>query len=192
MLDRTNADPTLALDCLARRIDAELGAVATALCSALAHAIAAGELLIEAKAKVRHGQWLRWLAAHKFPQRTATHYMELARRRDDLCDQNGKVLPISVNKALNMLKWPYYGSGGLHEFENEYEPYRGWGCHAWGPFNEALRTAMRIVDFGAPAPRLIARAYRAGKTPGLEPVGLRKAAALLIRYADAIEAQPKK
>jgi len=101
-------------------------------------------------------------------------------------------LPPSVGSRDRCRRVVAYGSGGLHEFENEYEPYRGWGCHAWGPFNEALRTAMRIVDFGAPAPRLIARAYRAGKTPGLEPVGLRKAAALLIRYADAIEAQPKK
>ena len=154
----------------------------------MGHAIAAGELLIEAKGKVRHGQWLKWLAAHKFPQRTATHYMELARRRDDLCDQNGKVLPISVNKALHMLKWPYYGSGGPHEFENEYEPYRGWGCSAWGqPFNHALKAITFITECYPPAPRYVVRATRQGKTPGLNAPVLRAAIALLTGYADALE-----
>jgi hypothetical protein len=181
------SDQTIVLNDLARRIDAEHRQVATALQSALRHAIMAGELLLVAKGTVKHGQWLKWLAAHKFPQRTSTHYMELARRRDDLCDQNGNVLPISVNKALAMLRWPYYGgSGGDHEFENEYEPSRGWGCRAWGPFNGALYMAMGITEC-APRPSLIARAYRAGKTPGLDAAGLRKVAALLIRYADAIE-----
>ena len=43
--------PRAGLADLAGRIDAEHAAVATALQSALAHAIAAGELLIEAKRK---------------------------------------------------------------------------------------------------------------------------------------------
>jgi hypothetical protein len=59
--------------------------VAVALRSALGHAIAAGELLIEAKAKVRHGQWLKWLAANcEVPKRTAAHYMALAKFREKL------------------------------------------------------------------------------------------------------------
>lgn len=47
--------------------------------SAVAHAIRAGEALIAAKAKVRHGDWLPWLADH-FPasETTAQRYMRLA------------------------------------------------------------------------------------------------------------------
>jgi hypothetical protein len=179
------------LHVLAQRIAVEHNAVAAALCSALGHAIAAGELLIEAKSKVRHGQWVKWLATHNFPQRTATHYMKLARRRDDLCDQNGKVLPISVNKALHMLKWPYYGSGGLHEFENEYEPYRGWGVRGWGTCAQTLEAITRLPQLNPPAARHVVRAYHAGKTPGLNATVLRQVAALLIRYADAIEGAPR-
>jgi hypothetical protein len=184
-VSRRQTDQTL--HDLAQRIAAELDAVAAALCSALGHAIAAGEILIEAKAKVRHGQWLKWLAAHKFPQRTATHYMALARDREKLCDENGNVLPISVNRALAMLKWPYYGSGGYHDFENEYEPYRGWGRPAWGPFSQALETVIRLPQLNPPAARYVVRALRAGKTPGLSAAVLREVAALLIRYADALD-----
>jgi hypothetical protein len=42
-------------------IEVEHNAVATALQSAFAHVIAAGELLIAAKRKVERGQWLKWL-----------------------------------------------------------------------------------------------------------------------------------
>ena len=48
---------------LAARIKAEHEAVSTALKESVAHAIAAGELLIEAKAQLGHGQWLPWLMA---------------------------------------------------------------------------------------------------------------------------------
>jgi hypothetical protein len=191
MLDRT--DDTLAA--LAQRIEAEHNAVATALQAALGHAIAAGELLIEAKAKVRHGQWHKWLAKNcDIPQRTCSHYMYLARRRERLCDQNGNALPIrTVNEALHLLKNSYPRPGDRSGSDEPYSEWgeRGhcaWGCAAWGSFNGALQTAMRITEFGAPRPSLISRAYRAGKTPGLEPARLREAAALLIRYADAIEA----
>ena len=46
---------------LAGRIKSEHEAVATALKESVRHAIVAGELLIEAKGQVPHGQWLPWL-----------------------------------------------------------------------------------------------------------------------------------
>src|SRR5712671_939062 len=46
---------------LAARIRAEHAATGEALKSSIDHSIAAGELLIEAKAKVPHGEWLPWL-----------------------------------------------------------------------------------------------------------------------------------
>jgi len=47
---------------LAARINAAHDQAAGALRSGLEHARRAGELLIEAKARVPHGQWLPWLA----------------------------------------------------------------------------------------------------------------------------------
>jgi hypothetical protein len=46
---------------LAFRIRAEHEAVAGAIRQTLTHAMAAGDLLIEAKAQLKHGQWLPWL-----------------------------------------------------------------------------------------------------------------------------------
>jgi len=172
---------------LAQRIAAEHNAVAAALQSALQHAIAAGELLIKAKAKVRHGQWLNWLAVNcEVPKRTAAHYMALARRRQELCDQNGNVLPLSVNEALDILKHPAECGFPGSEW-GEYAAPRGWGRLAWGPFSQALEIVTRLPQLNPPAPRYVVQAARAGKTPGLSAAILRKVAALLIRYADAID-----
>jgi hypothetical protein len=67
-------DNSLAL--LASRINAEHTAVASSLRQGLRHAMAAGELLIEAKALVKHGRWLPWLREHcEISDRTAQLYM---------------------------------------------------------------------------------------------------------------------
>jgi len=187
MLDRTETNPTIVLNDLARRIDAEHGQVATALRSALYHAILAGELLKEAKDTVKHGQWLKWLTANcNVPRRTAAHYMHLARERQRLCDDLGNVLPISVNAALDWIKHPAERGFEYSEW-GEYQPYRGWGCAAWGaPFNQFMQTVTHIDQLKPPAVRYVVRAARAGKTPGLTAPALYAAIALLQRYADAI------
>src|SRR5215831_1048294 len=65
---------------LAARIRAEHEKVVLALKRGVERAIAAGDLLIEAKALLKHGQWLPWLRDDVgIPARTATRYMELAR-----------------------------------------------------------------------------------------------------------------
>jgi hypothetical protein len=44
------------------------------------HAMAAGDLLLEAKLRLKHGEWLPWLAEHRsMSERTAQRYMRLAR-----------------------------------------------------------------------------------------------------------------
>jgi Protein of unknown function (DUF3102) len=191
MLERTD------LHALARRIEVEHNAVGSALQSALGHAIAAGKLLIEAKASVKasvgHGHWTKWLASNtSVPPRTATHYMRLAGGIEMLCDQNGNVLPISVGEALHALKgntnpWPGHGYSGHDSEWGDYEPYRGWGVKGWGPFGEKLRTVLDLLKFYPPATRHVVRAARAGKTPGLSAAALRVVIALLTRYADALD-----
>jgi hypothetical protein len=45
------------------------------------HAIEAGRLLLQAKATVRHGNWLEWVGANcRFAERTAQLYMRLRRK----------------------------------------------------------------------------------------------------------------
>jgi hypothetical protein len=70
---------------LAARIKTEHQAVATALKQSVKHAIAAGELLIEAKDQVPHGRWLPWLRDHcTISERTAQLYMRVAKNRADI------------------------------------------------------------------------------------------------------------
>jgi len=65
---------------LTSEILAEHEAVKAACRDAVAHAFRVGELLIEAKAQVKHGEWLPWLAANvPFSQSMARGYMQLAR-----------------------------------------------------------------------------------------------------------------
>jgi hypothetical protein len=65
---------------LAAEIRIELEAAGKSLMKAVEHAIAAGELLIEAKKQVRHGEWLPWLDENvEISERTAQAYMKLAR-----------------------------------------------------------------------------------------------------------------
>lgn len=47
--------------------------------TALGHAVKVGELLIEAKAQLSHGEWMTWLSRHvEFGDRRARGYMQLA------------------------------------------------------------------------------------------------------------------
>jgi hypothetical protein len=90
---------------LAARIRAEHEATSTALKSSAEHGIAAGELLIEAKAKVPHGQWLPWLKDNcSMSERTAQLYMRLAKNREAVEDQirNGDA-DLSLNEATALL-----------------------------------------------------------------------------------------
>lgn len=71
--------------------------------SAVQHAIQAGELLTEAKAQVKHGEWLPWLGAN-FPAstRTAQGYMRLAERAEDA----QRLAHLGVGGALKELAAP--------------------------------------------------------------------------------------
>ncbi len=72
--------PTRGLDTLAVEIRHQVEQLETDLQSAVANAVRAGELLIEAKAQVKHGEWLPWLAANvPASADTAGNCMRLAR-----------------------------------------------------------------------------------------------------------------
>jgi Protein of unknown function (DUF3102) len=92
---------------LAARIKAEHQAVSEALSESVRHAMAAGELLIEAKDQLQHGQWLPWLRDHcTISERTAQLYMRVAKNRDEVEAQmrNGAAdLSLNETAALLML-----------------------------------------------------------------------------------------
>lgn len=86
---------------LAFRIRAEHDATASAMKRGIYHAMAAGDLLTEAKGLLKHGQWRPWLAEHcAIPERTASHYMRLARRRAEI----GNVADLTVQGAITLLR----------------------------------------------------------------------------------------
>jgi hypothetical protein len=89
---------------IAELIRAEHEAVGAALKRCIVHVITAGELLIEAKAHLRHGEWEPWLAENcAIPARSARHYMRLAKHKDKLADENGNVAVLGVTEAVGLL-----------------------------------------------------------------------------------------
>jgi hypothetical protein len=90
---------------LAARIRAEHEATSTALKSSVEHAMKAGDLLIEAKAQLKHGQWLSWLAEHcAMSERSAQLYMPIAKNRAAIEDniRNG-VADLTLGQAAALM-----------------------------------------------------------------------------------------
>jgi hypothetical protein len=91
---------------LAARIRAEHEATGAALKSSIGHSIAAGELLIEAKDKVPHGQWLPWLRDNcAISERTAQLYMRLAKNRTEIeaSAKSATLADLTLNEAAALL-----------------------------------------------------------------------------------------
>jgi hypothetical protein len=67
------------LNGLAQQINTEHQLVLSSGQSTMAHAVRTGELLIDAKKKCKHGQWLPWVEANcEFTRFTAHRYMKAA------------------------------------------------------------------------------------------------------------------
>jgi hypothetical protein len=89
---------------LAARIRAEHEAAEAALKRGAEHAMNAGDLLIEVKAQLKHGQWLPWLAEHcDISERTAQLYMRLARARPEIEANAQRVADLSLRGAAAVL-----------------------------------------------------------------------------------------
>jgi hypothetical protein len=90
---------------LAARIRTYHEATTAALKASVVNAMAAGDLLIEAKAQLKHGQWLPWLEANcAMSERTARLYMRLARYRPEI--ENGSVADLSLRGAIALITLP--------------------------------------------------------------------------------------
>ena len=118
---KTSAEPDVGLRVPpARKVLPELAAeIRTAIeqadrdwHSALGHAIRAGELLIEAKARCKHGEWLPWLKANSFQQQRASEFMRVAKLP-------GSGSFASLNAALKLLAEPRERAGATRETAGE-------------------------------------------------------------------------
>jgi hypothetical protein len=69
------------------------------------HAITAGNLLIEAKAKLnKHGQWLPWLRANcTMSERTAQLYMRPARFAPELQAKSASLADLTIERAVSLI-----------------------------------------------------------------------------------------
>lgn len=75
--------------------------------SAIGAAISAGEKLIEAKALLKHGTWLPWLAEHcELSERQAQRYMRLALHKGKLDVKSDTVSDLTIRGALEALSEP--------------------------------------------------------------------------------------
>jgi hypothetical protein len=92
---------------LAERINAAHAAAETALRAGLDHARTAGELLVQAKAQLGHGQWLPWLERNVcFSLRTAQAYMRVARRWQELEAKAQALALLTFEQGLELLAEP--------------------------------------------------------------------------------------
>jgi hypothetical protein len=92
---------------LRERLKNEYAAVVHSLKASVSHAMAAGDLLFEAKAQLNHGQWLPWLESCGISERTAQRCMRLARNRTVIeAKSDTLVTDVSITGALGMLAAP--------------------------------------------------------------------------------------
>jgi hypothetical protein len=157
---------------LAARIKAAHEATAIAMQRGLEHAIRAGELLIEAKIQLKHGQWLPWLLEHcAMSERTAQLYMRVAREQAELEASNPQGLADltleSASKLLAKSTAPESGSwewaeaqanGPICDWDFETDDHPDWLetklLHKMEAPPEAAMCFSLQRDYGLPVLRL--------------------------------------
>ena len=100
-------DDLVPLPDLAEQINAAHDAAEAASRSGLLHAKSAGELLLQAKAQCRHGEWLPWLEANvRFSERTAQAFMRVASRWAELEANPQALADLTFEGGLKLLAAP--------------------------------------------------------------------------------------
>jgi hypothetical protein len=77
--------------------------------------MAAGDILIDAKAQLKHGQWLPWLKSAGITERTAQRYIRLARNRTIIEANTTRMSDLGVSGALAMLAMPRKSGDAHHD-----------------------------------------------------------------------------
>ncbi len=93
---------------LAERINALHREVQEHRVQALLKARAAGELLLEVKRSLKHGEYLTWLEANfEGSQPKAWRYTRVAERWDVITAHYSRVNDLSINEALRIARYGY-------------------------------------------------------------------------------------
>ncbi len=142
----TNVTAGRNLTTLADEINAEHRACDEALRSGLAHAVRAGELLTEAKSRVRHGEWGRWLEENfEGSARSAQAYMKVAREIPNLDGATAqRVADLSFRGALKELSGParehilapWFACGTFEELNQKADAVARGEARGKGEWNE--------------------------------------------------------
>lgn len=105
VIAKQNGHRVADLNNLVVSINEEHSKAAECMWAGVQHAIRAGELLIEAKSQVEHGQWLPWLEANcEFSERTAQGYMRLAKELPKLdAEKRNRVADLTFRDALKSI-----------------------------------------------------------------------------------------
>ena len=91
---------------LAEQINDEHERARGAIRDALTHGIKCGELLTQAKAGLKHGDWGKWITDNcHFSDRTARLYMRLAENREEL-EKTATIADLTLNGAAGLLAEP--------------------------------------------------------------------------------------
>ena len=92
---------------LAAQINAAQDKALASMRTALGHACRAGDLLIEAKRQLGHGDWLPWLRQHctDVSERTAQKYMQLARELPNLTAKAPRVADLSLREGIHLVSF---------------------------------------------------------------------------------------
>ena len=171
-----NTTLTTDLTTLAEQINQEHLEAGAAISQSLQHARRAGELLIQAKAQVGHGEWGGWLEKHFHGSaRTAQSYMRVASRFGELEQKTQRVADLPLREALALLAEPQEAEPQREEpAEFQSEPDAG-SADPRGPSERELATLQHMLKIVAPRYlnllNVIAKAYsKASPTP---PAGYR-------------------
>jgi hypothetical protein len=90
---------------LAARIRTEHETIRRIMENAVQRALTTGDMLLEAKEQLEHGQWMPWLRDHcGMPQRTANLYMRLAKGREVI--EASDIAGLTLNAAARLLAPP--------------------------------------------------------------------------------------
>jgi hypothetical protein len=91
---------------LRERLKVEHEAVVGSLRHGLHRAMNAGDILLEARTQVRHGDWLPWLESCGISERTAQRYVRLAKHRAEIEAKSDTVSDLGIRGALALIAAP--------------------------------------------------------------------------------------
>jgi len=126
---RPRKSPRNQLGDLAQRIHAEHRAVLAAVKLGAEHAMAAGDLLLKAKPRFGHGQWVDWVECNcKITKRSAQVYMQLARNRSTIeaKAQSSALSDLSTSAALKLIAAPPKAKNGASPPPKPAQPMNGF------------------------------------------------------------------